>query len=265
MTNICVSGSAGRMGRTLVQAAQQADFIRLASALEDPASGAVGADSGTVAGIGPNHVLIDGNISQCEFDVIIEFTSPDATIDHLGHCLRHGRKMVIGTTGFSSDQLDRLQDASREIAIVHAPNMSAGVNICLNLVRLAAQAFGDSVDIEVIEAHHSRKVDAPSGTALRLGEVAAEELGRTLDVDGVFARHGQTGPRERKSIGFATIRAGDIIGEHTVMFAGEGERVEITHRSNSRMNYAMGAMRAAHWLMDKPAGIYDMHDVLGLK
>ncbi len=264
MIKICVSGCAGRMGKTLIQAIEQTDFAVLGSALEHAGSEAIGVDSGSIAGIGPNQVAVSGAIDECEFDTLIEFTTPDATIRHIGHCVDRGRHMVIGTTGFTAAHLDRIKQASETIPIVHAPNMSVGVNVCMNLVRQAARAFGDSVDVEVIEAHHSKKADAPSGTALKFGEIVAHELGRRLDVDGVFARHGQTGARNRKSIGFATIRAGDIVGDHTVMYASEGERVEITHRSNSRMNYAMGAMRAAKWLSGKSAGLYDMQDVLEL-
>ncbi len=264
MINICVSGAAGRMGKSLIQAAHIAEFTTLSAALEYLGNDAIGTDAGILAGIDSNGVIVGTELGECQFEIIIEFTTPQATLSHLDYCVKHGKNIVIGTTGFTNQQVEQIRDASTKVGIVYAPNMSVGVNVCLSLVQQAARAFGDTVDIEVIEAHHSRKVDAPSGTALKLGEVVAEELGRTLDDNGVFVRHGVTGARERKSIGFATIRAGDIVGEHTVMFAGEGERVEITHRSNSRMNYAMGAMMAAQWIVEKESGLYDMQDVLGL-
>ncbi|OOG23344.1 4-hydroxy-tetrahydrodipicolinate reductase, partial [Thioalkalivibrio denitrificans] len=199
------------------------------------------------------------------FDVLIDFTRPEGTLAHLEICRKAGRAMVIGTTGFSEEQKQVIRDAAKEIPLVFAPNMSVGVNLCLKLLDLAARVLGDDVDIEVIEAHHRHKVDAPSGTALRMGEVVAEALGRDLAACAIYGREGHTGERDPKTIGFETIRAGDIVGEHTVMFAGAGERVEITHKASSRMTFARGAVRAAGWLSGRPAGLYDMQDVLGLR
>jgi len=198
-----------------------------------------------------------------DFDVLIDFTAPAVTLDNLALCRRHGKSIVIGTTGFSDEQKQQIQDAAQDIGVVFAPNMSVGVNLCLKLLDVAARALGESVDIEIIEAHHRHKVDAPSGTALRMGEVVADALGRNLKECAVYGREGNTGARERSTIGFETIRAGDIVGEHTVMFAAEGERVEITHKASSRMTFASGAIRAAGWVAGQPNGLYDMPDVLG--
>jgi 4-hydroxy-tetrahydrodipicolinate reductase len=199
------------------------------------------------------------------FDVLIDFTRPEVSATNLAICLKARKKMVIGTTGFSDEQKKAISDASADIAIVFAPNMSVGVNLCFKLLEVAARVMGDYTDIEVIEAHHRHKIDAPSGTALRMGEVVAEALGRDLNDCAVYGREGQTGERERKTIGFETIRAGDIVGEHTVMFADIGERVEITHKASSRLTFANGAVRAADWLMQHDHGLFDMQDVLGLR
>jgi 4-hydroxy-tetrahydrodipicolinate reductase len=203
-------------------------------------------------------------LAQARADVLIDFTRPEATLRHIAACRQHGVNLVIGTTGFSADEKQQIEAASKEIAIVFAPNMSVGVNVMLKLVALATKALHEQYDIEVIETHHSKKVDAPSGTAIKLGEVAAGVIGKPLSEIGVFSRHGVTGERKSGSIGFSAIRGGDIIGDHTVMFAGMGERIEITHKSSSRTNYAEGAMRAAMFLSDKKCGLYDMPDVLGL-
>jgi 4-hydroxy-tetrahydrodipicolinate reductase len=200
-----------------------------------------------------------------DFDVLIDFTRPEATLAHLAICRGAGKAMVIGTTGFDEDQKAVIREASKDIPVVFAPNMSVGVNLCFKLLELAARVMGDAADIEIIEAHHRHKVDAPSGTALRMGEVVADALGRNLEDCAVYGREGVTGERERETIGFETIRAGDIVGEHTVMFAAEGERVEITHKASSRMTFAGGAVRAAAWLGDRPRGLFDMQDVLGLR
>ena len=264
MINIGVSGAAGRMGRMLVQAAAETDEIKLTAAFEHPMSELLGIDAGTLAGVGELGIRITDQFDAGSFDVLIEFTSPEATMEHVQQCIRSDKAMVIGTTGLTASDQQGLRDAGESIRIVAAPNMSVGINLCLKLLETAAKVLGDSVDIEVIEAHHRAKVDAPSGTALKMGEVIANALDRTLDEHGVFTRHGWTGPRARNSIGFATVRAGSIVGDHTVMFAAEGERIEITHRSSSRMTYAAGALRAAQWLVDKPAGLYDMTEVLGL-
>jgi 4-hydroxy-tetrahydrodipicolinate reductase len=199
-----------------------------------------------------------------EFDVLIDFTRPDASMPVIELCRQAGKKIVIGTTGYSDAQKAVIAEAAKDVAIVLAPNMSVGVNLALKLLEMTAKVMGDYTDIEVIEAHHRHKVDAPSGTALRMGEVIANSLGRNLKDCAIYGREGNTGERDRKTIGFSTIRAGDIVGEHTVMFADEGERVEITHKATSRMTFANGAVRAAVWLKDKPIGLYDMQDVLGL-
>ena len=252
------------MGKTLIQAAESTEGIELGLALEIAGNEAIGQDAGTLAGVSENGITVTSEYCADLFDTLIEFTSPEATMHHVAKCQTDGKSIVIGTTGLSDDQKHDISEAARHIRIVWAPNMSVGVNITLKLLAMAAEAFGDSVDVEVIEAHHRAKVDAPSGTALRMGEVVADALGRTLEEHGVFERHGIIGPRQDKTIGFSTIRGGDVVGDHTVMFIGQGERVEITHRSNSRMNYAAGAIRAAKWLIDKPPGLYDLADVLGL-
>jgi 4-hydroxy-tetrahydrodipicolinate reductase len=206
----------------------------------------------------------DINTVTDEFDVLIDFTRPESTLLNLDACRKTGRRMVIGTTGFDDGQKTKIAEAAKDIAIVFAPNMSVGVNLCLKLLDTAARVLGNEVDIEVIEAHHRHKVDAPSGTALRMGEVVAGALGRDLKDCAVYGREGHTGERGRNTIGFETIRAGDIVGDHTVLFAGSGERVEITHKASSRMTFANGAARAAGWLMNQDTGLFDMQDVLGL-
>lgn len=267
MLNIAVAGAAGRMGRTIIEACHNTQTCQVTAALERMDSSLIGSDAGELAGVGKLNVAIVGDIHQVEdeFDVLIDFTSIDSTLDHIDFCKNNGKKLVIGTTGFSPDQKKIIEAASQDIAIMFAPNMSVGVNLCLKLLEMAAKVLGDEVDIEVIEAHHRHKVDAPSGTALRMGEVVAEALGRNLADCAVYGREGQTGERDRKTIGFETIRAGDIVGDHTVMFAGIGERIEITHKASSRMTFAKGAIRAAQWLQNKNKGLFDMQDVLGLK
>ena len=266
MTRIAVVGAAGRMGKNLVQAVAEADGMQLGAATEHPESGLTGIDAGQLAGVGEMGVRIVNDLAQVldDFDVLIDFTRPAVTMAHLNLCRSAGKAMVIGTTGLNEAEKKRLQEAAGEIGIVFAPNMSVGVNLCLKLLDLAARVLGDDVDIEIIEAHHRHKEDAPSGTALRMGEVVADALGRDLKKCAVYGREGVTGERDRKTIGFSTIRAGDIVGDHTVMFASEGERVEITHKASSRMTFANGAVRAANWLQQQPAGLYDMQDVLGL-
>jgi 4-hydroxy-tetrahydrodipicolinate reductase len=212
-------------------------------------------------------VLISASVDAVsdDFDVLIDFTRPDVTLANLAVCRKAGKAMVIGTTGFSEEEKQVISEAAKDIPIVFAPNMSVGVNLCFKLLEMAARVMGDEVDIEVIEAHHRHKIDAPSGTALRMGEVIADTLGRDLKECAVYGREGQTGERERKTIGFETIRAGDIVGDHTVLFADIGERVEITHKASSRMTFASGAVRAALWLKGSKNGLFDMQDVLGLK
>lgn len=200
-----------------------------------------------------------------DFDVLIDFTHPSVTLKNLEVCRQAGKAMVIGTTGFTPEEKQRLSEAAKQIPIVFAANFSVGVNLCLKLLDTAARVLGDDVDIEIIEAHHRHKVDAPSGTALRMGEVVADALGRDLRKVAVYGREGQTGARERETIGFATVRAGDVVGDHTVLFAADGERVEITHKASSRMTFAKGAVRSALWLQQRSPALYDMQDVLGLR
>ncbi len=264
MTRIAIAGAAGRMGRNLVIACSEADNIELSQALESDQSPSLGADSGLLAGLSPNNVLVSDHLEASSFDILIDFTHPDATTNHVDYCAEHGKNMVIGTTGCDAALEQKMKKAGQGIAIVYAPNMSIGVNLCLRLLQTAAEVLGDSVDIEVIEAHHRHKVDAPSGTALKMGQVVAEALGRNLDDCAVYGREGQTGARDRKTIGFETIRAGDIVGEHTVLFAAEGERIEITHKASSRMTFAHGAIRACRWLDQHEKGIFSMQDVLGI-
>ncbi|MEW8585543.1 MAG: 4-hydroxy-tetrahydrodipicolinate reductase, partial [Candidatus Thiodiazotropha sp.] len=200
-----------------------------------------------------------------DFDVVIDFTAPAATMNHLSICRQAGKCLVIGTTGLSEAEKQALRDGADDIGIVFAPNMSVGVNLCFKLVEMAAKTLGDDADIEIIEAHHRHKVDAPSGTALRLGEVVAETLGRDLKSCAIYGREGKTGPRDGNTIGFETIRAGDVVGEHSVWFAMEGERVEVVHKASNRMNFARGAMRAATWVVTRERGLFDMQDVLSLR
>lgn len=267
MIKIAVAGVAGRMGRNLVLACQESDTARLTVATECDDSSFVGMDAGELAGIGKNDIVIDSRLQHHidDFDVLIDFTVPEATMRHLDICCRAGRHLVIGTTGFTEAQRRQVVSASSDIGIVMAPNMSIGVNLCFKLIDIAARIIGKNADIEIIEAHHRHKSDAPSGTALGMGEVVADALGRDLRECAVYGREGRIGKRDRGTIGFETIRAGDIVGEHTVMFADIGERLEITHRASSRMTFARGAVRAAGWIMDRQCGLYDMQDVLGLR
>jgi 4-hydroxy-tetrahydrodipicolinate reductase len=267
MIRVGITGAAGRMGHALLRACFNNHQLVLAAAVERPDSPAVGSDAGEVAGFQKLNVPVIGDLGSAiaDLDVVVDFTRPEPALATLALCRRHGKRLVIGTTGFTPEQKAEIEAAAGDIPIMLAPNMSVGVNLCLKLLEITAKVIGEDSDIEIIEAHHRHKVDAPSGTALRMGEVVAEALGRDLKEVAVWGREGHTGERDPKSIGFSVIRAGDIVGEHTVMFAQEGERVEITHNASSRMTFAKGAMRAAGWLMDKPAGLYDMQDVLGLK
>lgn len=267
MTRIAITGAAGRMGRNLIQACQQTEGLELTAAVERSGSSLVSADAGELAGIGKLGVIISDSLSAVtdDFDVLIDFTIPAATLANIKTCKNAGKRMVIGTTGFSDQEKQIIASAAAENPIVFAPNMSVGVNLCFKLLETAARVLGDDVDIEVIEAHHRHKIDAPSGTALRMGEVVADTLGRDLAECAVYGREGVTGERDPKTIGFETIRAGDIVGDHTVLFAAEGERVEITHKASSRMTFANGAVRAAGWLMQQNKGLFDMQDVLGLR
>ncbi len=267
MTRIAVTGAAGRMGKTLIEAVTINPETTLAAAIERPESTLIGVDAGELAGIGRLGVSVVGDINQVvdDFDVLIDFTAPLATLANAGVCAANGKQMVVGTTGFSDEQKTELLSVADKTALCMASNFSTGVNLCFKLLEMAASVLGDDVDIEIYEAHHRHKVDAPSGTALSMGEVVAGALDRNLKDVAVYGREGQTGARDSQTIGFATVRAGDIVGDHTVTFAAEGERVEITHKASSRMSFARGAVRAAHWLSDKKPGLYDMQDVLGLK
>lgn len=263
---IVITGGTGRMGRALVEALAVTDGLRLHAALDQPDVPGLGQEAGASSGLVTGVTIssdVDGALRGA--DVLIDFTRPAATMIHAEACARHGVKLVVGTTGFTEDQKARLAELSKSVAMVMAPNMSVGVNVLLKLIDLAARTLGDEFDVEVIEAHHRHKVDAPSGTALRMGEVLAGALGRSLATDAVYGREGVTGERNPRTIGFATVRGGDIVGDHTVLFAGIGERVELTHKASSRATFAQGALRAARFLAAKSSGLYDMQDVLGLR
>ena len=262
---LVVAGAGGRMGRTLIEMVLRSGDLKLVGALEAPGSPAIGRDAGELAGHPCGvKVISDPASAVAGADCLIDFTRPEGTLAHMEQCVKSGVRMVIGTTGFSVQENERIAAAAGRIAIVLAPNMSMGVNVAFRLAETAARALGDEYDVEIIEAHHRHKIDAPSGTALRFGDVIARALGRDLARNSVHGRKGEVGARDPKAIGFHAIRGGDIVGEHTVMFAGEGERVEITVRSGSRATYALGALRAARFLSGKDRGLYDMQDVLGL-
>lgn len=254
------------MGRTLVRAVAEDGELQLGAAVERPGAQELGADAGDLAGVGALGVpVVDAVAAVLDgFDTLIDFTVPQATLGALDACRAAGKGMVIGTTGFDEAGLGRIRQAARSIPILMAPNMSVGVNLLFRLVEQAARALGDEVDIEVVEAHHRHKIDAPSGTAVRLGEVLAKTLGRDLSEVAEYGRQGETGARSRHTIGFSALRGGDIVGDHTVLFAGDGERLEITHRAASRMNFAKGALRAAKFLSGRRSGLYDMGDALGI-
>jgi len=263
--NIAIAGAGGRMGRMLVEAVQNTDDLRLSGALGIAGSDGLGQDAvaflGKPAGVSVTADLAEGLQGA---DVLIDFTRPEGTLKHLEYCAAHGVKLVIGTTGFDDAGKAAIAAAAEKTAIVFAPNMSVGVNVTLKLLELAAKSLATGYDIEIIEAHHRHKVDAPSGTALKMGEVIADALGRDLKECAVYGREGVTGERDPSTIGFATVRGGDIIGDHTVLFAGTGERIEISHKSSSRAGYAQGSLRAARFLADKQTGLFDMFDVLAL-
>lgn len=267
MIRVAVVGAVGRMGRMLVEAVAGDGQCQLGVAVIQPGESLLGADAGDVVGIGSLGVPLTDDLAGVidDFDVLIDFTSPEATMTHVELCRRHGKGIVIGTTGLNQEQKNRLADAAKETAVVFAPNMSVGVNLMFKLLEVAASVLGEDADVEIIEAHHRHKVDSPSGTALKMGEVVADTLGRDLAACAVYGREGHIGPRQRETIGFATVRGGDVIGDHTVLFACEGERVEVTHKASSRVIYARGALRAVRFIADKRAGLFDMQDVLGLK
>ena len=263
---VCVAGASGRMGQMLIEAVGRSGDCVLAGALDIPSSPAVGQDAGAFAGQ-PTGVTITADLAQglANSQVLIDFTRPEGTMAHLRECVRQGVHLVIGTTGFSDEQKAEIAEAATHIAIVMAPNMSVGVNVTLKLLEMAAKALSTGYDIEIIEAHHRHKVDAPSGTALKMGEVIAEAIGRDLKDCAVYERYGHTGERDPSTIGFSTIRGGDIVGDHTVLFAGIGERIEVTHKSSSRATYAQGSLRAVRFLSTQERGLFDMFDVLGLR
>ena len=263
---IAVAGASGRMGQMLIEAIRAADDCELAGALDLAASAAIGQDASAFLGYASGVVITaDVRAGLAESRILIDFTRPEGTLAHLKICRELGVSAVIGTTGFTEAQKAEIGAAAKDIAIVMAPNMSVGVNVTFKLLEMAAKALSTGYDIEIIEAHHRHKVDAPSGTALKMGEVIAQALGRNLKDCAVYAREGVTGERDRSSIGFASIRGGDIVGDHTVLFAGTGERIEITHKSASRSTYAQGSLRAVRFLHGHKTGLFDMFDVLGLK
>jgi 4-hydroxy-tetrahydrodipicolinate reductase len=263
---IAIAGASGRMGKTLIEAILNHPDCELAGAFDQAGSPSIGRDAGDFMGISSGVLVTDNTDSALvNADVLIDFTRPEGTLHHLTLCEKYRVKAVIGTTGFEPKQLEALKKAAEKVAMVWSPNMAVGVNATFKLLEVAAKILSQGYDIEVIEAHHSKKVDAPSGTALRMGEVVAKGLGVDLQDVGVFAREGITGERKAGTIGFSTIRGGDIVGDHTVLFAGIGERIEITHKSSSRMTYAQGSIRAAQFLIGHEKGLYDMQDVLGLK
>lgn len=264
--NIGVAGASGRMGRALIEAIVEAPDMRLRAALDIAGSPSLGRDAGEPIGAPCDVVIsddIEASLSGCA--TLIDFTRPEGTLRHLRACRARGISMVIGTTGMDSEQKGLLEQAAGDIAIVFAPNMSIGVNLVFKLVEIAARVLDESFDAEIIEAHHRHKIDAPSGTALRMGELIAAARKQKLAERAVFERHGVTGERAASAIGFATVRGGDIVGDHTALFAGAGERVEITHKATSRATFAQGALRAARFIADKKRGLYDMQDVLGLR
>ena len=267
MIRIAITGAAGRMGKALIEAVSSNPEVTLGAAVVRPDSSLVGADAGELAGIGKLGVTLVGNLSAVvdQFDVLIDFTTIELTLANAQVCAAAGKPMVIGTTGFSDEQKSQLADVSEKTGLCIASNFSTGVNLCFKLLEVAAKVLGEDSDIEIVEAHHRHKVDAPSGTALSMGEVVADTLGRDLKQVAVYGREGQTGARDRDTIGFATVRAGDIVGDHTVMFCADGERVEITHKAQSRQAFARGAVRAAVWMVGKDSGLFDMQDVLELK
>lgn len=263
---IAVAGTSGRMGQQLIRAVQQMEGASLGAALERKGSSLVGCDAGEVAGIGPVGVTVTDDLIAAinDFDILIDFTRPEATLTYLALCCQHHKNMVIGTTGFDDAGKAAITTAAQNVGIVFAANFSVGVNLVLKLLGKAAKVMGDYADIEIIEAHHRHKVDAPSGTALAMGEAIADAMNWDLNQHAVYARQGHTGERQAKTIGFATVRAGDIVGEHTAMFADTGERIEITHKASSRMTFAKGAVRAALWLNTHKKGLFGMENVLDL-
>ncbi len=263
---IAILGASGRMGRALIDATLRAKDLQLAAAIEHADSPALGSDAGVLVGAPASGIAVTCDLAAAiaKGQVLVDFTQPAATLAAISRCLVANRPIVIGTTGFTPEQKTRIAEAAKEIPVCMAANYSVGVNVCLRLLEVAALALKPGYDVEIVEVHHRHKVDAPSGTALALGEAVAKALGRDLRTHAIYGREGQTGARDADAIGFATVRGGDVVGDHTVMFLGEGERVEITHRASNRANFANGALRAAVWLSTRPAGLYSMRDVLDL-
>jgi len=267
MTRIAIAGAAGRMGKALIEATKANPATQLTGAIVRPSSTLIGVDAGEFGGVGKLDVKIVGDIAQAidQFDVLIDFSSPAATLNNVKICAAHKKPIVVGTTGFSESEKAELLAYQTQIPLLLSANFSTGVNLCFKLLDIAARVLGDDYDVEVYEAHHRHKVDSPSGTAVRMGEVLANALDRNLKEVAVYGREGQIGARPRDTIGFATVRGGDVVGDHTVMFMADGERVEITHKASSRLAFANGAVRAAVWLQQQKTGLFDMQDVLGLR
>ncbi len=267
MIGIAVTGASGRMGQNVIQAVKDSEGVELVGAIVPPTSPWVGRDPGELIGVSPLGVTItdDLRVALPKAQAVIDFTTPQVTLQFASWCCEQGVPLVVGTTGLESEHKGRLQAIGEDLPLVVAPNMSVGVNLCFDLLAKIARILGEGYDVEIIESHHRNKVDAPSGTALRMGEVVAESLGQTLAGSAVYGRQGYTGARSDSAIGFGSIRAGDIVGEHTVLFAGPGERLELSHKASSRMVFAYGAVRAARWLVEQSPGVYDMQDVLGLR
>jgi 4-hydroxy-tetrahydrodipicolinate reductase len=265
-TRIGIVGAGGRMGRMLIEATLKDEQLVLGAAFDVPGSPAIGKTAGDLVGIASD-VVVSGDVASGlkDIDCLIDFTRPQGSLQHLELCRQAGVGIVIGTTGFETEGKAAIAAAAKDIPVVFAPNMAVGVNVVFNLLDTAARILNQGYDIEIVEAHHRLKIDAPSGTALRMGEVVADALGRSLEECAVYGREGVTGERDPSTIGFATVRGGDIVGDHTVMFCGLGERVEITHKASSRMPYALGSLRAARYLAGRPNGLFDMQDVLGFR
>lgn len=266
-TRIAITGAAGRMGKALIEAAVAAGGAEFTAAIVRPESSLIGADAGELAGLGKLGVALVGNLADVinDFDVLIDFTAPQATLDNIALCAQHSKQVVIGTTGFSEDEKQQLNKLADTAALCVASNFSTGVNLCFKLLDVAARVLSNGYDVEIVEAHHRHKVDSPSGTALRMGEVVANALDRDLGKVAVYGREGVIGVRDPQTIGFATVRGGDVVGDHTVSFMADGERIEITHKASSRLAFANGAVRAASWLQQRDSGLFDMQDVLELR
>jgi len=264
-TQAIVVGAAGKMGGRIIHIIQEYPSIKLFRAIERPDHSSIGKDIGEMVGLGKLGILLEGGLKKEGGDVIINFSNPQASLESLQFAKENGQAVVIGTTGLSSEQMERVKELSKDVRCVMAPNMSVGMNVMFRIVQEVAQVLGPDYDIEIVEAHHRLKKDSPSGTAVKLGELIAKAIGRDFNKVGVYGRKGMVGERTKEEIGMQVIRAGDIVGEHTVLFGGIGERLEITHRAHNRDNFARGAVRAALWVVNQPNGLYDMQNVLGLR